>query len=232
MFAWISLALCVVSMIVFVVVKVTRGGITGVVAKTGASLIFVISGLVALITNDLPLWAYFIIAGLVLGMVGDILLGLFERDIVKPHSRNLLNFGMLAFGVGHICYMTALAFNSLQYIDIVLVPLALAVAIGCIVALLLYVNSGSLGLKFGIFKYQSLAYSAVLCSALVYSLFISVLTKTMWLPVIALALFLASDLILSLMYFGDKNSKQMDIANKVTYYLAQIMFVAYLFFFI
>lgn len=230
--ALVCLTLCLISMIVFIVAKIVRGGMVGVVAKAVASVIFVISAIVAVITKTVPYYAYLIVAGLACGLVGDVLLGIFEKDRGKAQDAKYLNFGMLAFGIGHIFYIISISINSLKWIDSFVVPMLLAFGIGAIIALLIYVNSKTLHLDFGKFKFQSLAYSIVLCCAFVYSLFLTVLTKHLWPTFIALALFLASDLILSLMYFGEKNTKRMDIANKLTYYLAQIMFVIFLFFFV
>ncbi len=233
MYGWISLALCLLSMLVFVLVKIKLDGKNALIAKIFASAIFVVAGIVALITSKThPVYSYIIFAGLVCGLMGDIILGLFELNNAKFKKPVYLNMGMLSFGLGHICYITGISFHSVTEIDSVLVPLILACAIGVVIALLIFVNARALSLNFGEYKYTSLTYSSVLCSAFVYSLFTTVLTKFLWPTFIALTFFLISDLILSYMYFGEKNVMKVDVANKVTYYTAQIMFVAYLFFFI
>ena len=89
-----------------------------------------------------------------------------------------------------------------------------------------------MGITFGKFTLPATIYSCFVISTFIYAVFLTFLVQFTWSLIIATTLFLASDLILSFMYFGDRNQTEMDVANKVTYYLAQIMYVVYLFEFI
>ena len=231
MYSGISIALCVLSAIIFIFINVKFGGKKGVIAKTCASVMFVLGGAIAIATQTVPYYAYIFLAGLILSLAGDILLGIYEIDIQKP-NKLMLNLGMLSFGLAQICYIIGTILHTSQGVDVVFVPVLLASLIGVIVALLIVVNAGTLKIKFGNMLWQSLAYCSLICINLVNALFSIFLVQYTWILFVAVAFFLASDLILSFMYFGDKNTHKMDIANKTTYYLAQITYVVYLFFFI
>ena len=67
---YILLSLCLVSMIAFIVTRVIKGGLAGVVTKTVASVVFVISGVLTLATTTYDrLIVSFIVIGLIMGML-------------------------------------------------------------------------------------------------------------------------------------------------------------------
>ena len=231
MYLPISLALCIVSTIIFIIIKTKIGGKKGVIAKAFASLMFVMGGVLAFLNKQLPFYAYFFLGALIFSFIGDILLGLFETKSGKTNSSYLL-LGIAAFSITQILNIVGMSFHALNEMDNIIVPLGLAAGIGIVIALLITVNSKSMGITFGKFTLPATIYSCFVISTFIYAIFLTFLVQFTWSLIIATTLFLASDLILSFMYFGDRNQTEMDVANKVTYYLAQIMYVVYLFEFI
>ena len=90
----------------FIVLRVTKGGVIALYAKTIASVAFLSLGLYGAYLYGLNLVSLFIILGLICGLLGDIVLDL---KIVYNKDENMhLNAGMTCFGVGHFCYFVAL----------------------------------------------------------------------------------------------------------------------------
>lgn len=222
------LAICLVLAIIFISVRTLRGGVAGVLTKTLASVAFVASGIIALSVASGGLNYGLIVIGLVFGLVGDILLDL--KVIYPEHQNAYLNAGMLSFGLGHVCYAAGLSMfaNGTSTIWLCLV---IALGVSIVVAPLIMLISKGMKLDFGKFFIQSLTYAFILVFMVAYSIGLSVKTPLMYISAVGLFLFLASDLVLSLQYFGGKqDSKALIIINHTLYYLAQISLVAFLFF--
>ena len=225
----VSLSVCVVAAALFICVSILKGGKWGLITKIFASLCFVVAGLLAALnlpkTSD-NTWAWFVFTGLVLGLVGDIFMDLKEKNL--PAQDIYLNTGMLSFGIGHFMYFAGLTLCATIKCNI-LIPTAVAVALGTIITLLIFINASSFGIKWGKYKWQSFVYSLALTIMSVYAIAVAVLDKTMWLFAVAMALFLLSDLILSLIYFADKKTRTMRTLNWSTYYLAQQAIALFIF---
>ena len=230
----ISLSVCIIATAVFICVSLLKGGKWGLITKIIASLCFVVAGLLAVLNlydsfgadATSPTWAWFVFTGLVMGFVGDIFMDLKEKEL--PAQDIYLNTGMLSFGIGHFMYFAGLTLCATLKCNF-LIPTAVAVALGGIITCLIFLNATTFGIKWGKFKWQSLVYSLVLTIMFVYAIAIAVLDKTMWLFAVAMALFLLSDLILSLIYFASKKTKTMRSLNWSTYYLAQQAIVLFIF---
>lgn len=231
----ISLSVCVLATVVFILVSLLKGGKWGLITKIFASLCFVVAGLLAVLnmyetfdpnTAISPTWAWFVFTGLVMGLVGDIFMDLKEKEL--PAHDVFLNTGMLSFGIGHFMYFAGLTLCVTLRCHF-LIPTAIAIVIGAVITLLIFLNAGSLGIKWGKFKWQSFTYSLVLTIMFVYAVAIAVLDKNMWMFAVGMALFLLSDLILSLIYFAGKKTNTMRALNWSTYYLAQQTLVLFMF---
>ena len=229
--------ICVCSLLAlgFVLVRVFKGGIAGLLMKTFASFGFVSSGVIGIVISDLSgnyKWAAgLIVIGLLLGMIGDIVLDL--KVIYEGNDKYFLNAGMLSFFVGHICYISAFSVwvNPIQrFTSALSIPVALLISAG--IAILLTVGtllSGKkmMGLSFGKFIYQTIAYTFILNMSMAYLLVLSLFVANLWLAFVGLVLFLLSDIVLSLQYFGGKLSNKPLIAiNHILYYAAQIIILA------
>lgn len=223
------LALCVSSLVWLIISKIRKGGMSFVWTKTIASAVFVISAFisVALKTTISPC-NLLILLGLVCGMIGDILLAL--KEIYKPHEAQYLNGGFLSFAIGHLCYMIGFGIYANSKAEL-LVPIFVAVAIGAVIATIIIVNSRNMGLDFGNFSLQTKAYTFVLCITTCFMVSFAIMVSKLWIVATALLLFLLSDLFLSFIYFAPRKSTNTNWAlNLSTYYVAQILIVAFLMF--
>lgn len=222
------LSICLVLAIVFITVRIIHGGVAGVLTKTLASVAFVCSAIIATAVLNGGLAYGLISIGLVFGLIGDILLDL--KVIYPEHNNAYLNSGMVAFAIGHLCYATALSlFASPESTLWLCIVISLGVAL--ILAPIIMLASKGMKLEFGKFFFQSLAYAFILVFMVAYSIALSINLPKMYIVAVGLILFLASDLILSLQYFGNKQeNKMLIIINHALYYLAQISMVAFLFF--
>ena len=238
----ILLILSVALATMFIVVRVKMGGLMGLVTKTVASFGFVSSAIIGLVITDateLSKWAIgLIVIGLLCGMVGDIILDL--KVIYPDKDHYYLNTGMTSFFVGHIFYIVAFSLlvgaNIDKYGDNIqmfgcTIPLLITVAASAVLTVLITVSSTKMmGLNFGKFKWQTIGYTFILCSSMIYTLVLSIMGGGMWLAFVGMLLFFLSDVVLSFQYFGGKIAdKKMIVINHGLYYAAQIVIVAVLF---
>lgn len=212
--------ICALLATTFIIVRVQKGGMTALYLKALASVGFVGLGLVMFFGYAPADWkSIFVILGLVMGLVGDVLLDF--KVVQKEKSDTYLNWGMLAFGVGHIFYFVYLV---LQLPEFNVWGLIIAIGVAALItfAIIKFI-APLMRLDFGKFKWQSAAYSFVLSFVMLYAITCAVLTPSFWLIALGLSLIFVSDLILSTMYFGGKeNDKLLCILNHAVYYLGQI----------
>lgn len=233
----VLICLCGLLAILFIIARVLKGGMLGLLMKTLASFGFVSSGIIGIIVSDLSgtyKWVLgLIVIGLLLGMIGDIVLDL--KIIYPDNDKYYLNAGMLSFFLGHICYITAFSIlanpverfsPSLTLVQALLISAGAAILLSAGTLL----SSKKMGLNFGNFFFQTTAYTFILNFSMVYALVLSIMGAGLWLAFVGLVLFLLSDIVLSFQYFGGKlTSKQLVVINHALYYAAQIILVATLF---
>ena len=145
------LVLAIATAILFSILRVTHGGMVSLMTKTLASFCFVLLGVVVVFEYPLGKIGMFVILGLVCGIIGDILLDLKSVD----HSRAdaYLNFGMLAFGIGHVFYVLFMSFLSGKN---VLVEALIAGAFAIVFTLaVVFFSKQLLGLTLGKFVIQA-----------------------------------------------------------------------------
>ena len=213
------LVLAIATAILFSILRVTHGGMVSLMTKTLASFCFVLLGVVVVFEYPLGKIGMFVILGLICGMIGDILLDLKSVD----HSREdaYLNFGMLAFGIGHVFYVLFMSFLSGKN---VLVEALIAGAFAIVFTLaVVFFSKQLLGLKLGKFVIQAGGYACMLSFAAAFAVALAFTLSFLWPLAIALVAFWLSDIVLSIMYFGGKSeNKFLSILNHVLYYGAQI----------
>lgn len=225
----ILLSVCSLLAIVFIVARTLKGGLLGLVLKIVASFGFVGSAIIGIgtapvLTDKWPL--ILITLGFLCGMIGDIVLDL---KVIYDNDKWYLNTGMSAFFVGHVFYI--IAFSLLAGDTNLLLPLIISAGISIVLSIgTLIGGTKMMKLDFGKFVVPTAGYTFILNMALVYSLYLAIIGAGMWLIFIGLALFLLSDLVLSMQYFGGKiASKPLIAINHTLYYAAQIVLVASLF---
>lgn len=232
----ICVALALVSL--FIVVRIKKGGVDGIVTKALASFGFVALGLFLMATkagqNDFSRYSSIVIlCGLVCGLIGDVLLDL---KVVYPfHEDKYLTFGMLSFLFGHLFFIGSMgvifAGNATKAITF---PIIFIVVISAIFAVgIWFVTSRYMHLDYGKHALLSTIYAGVLLFTTVFSIYLafSTMLTSLFIMAVGFLLFLASDLVLSLQYFGGKQSvKSLIILNHSLYYLAQILIAVSIYF--
>ena len=222
----------------FIVVRIKQGGVDGIVTKALASFGFVALGLFLMATkagqNDFSRYSSIVIlCGLVCGLIGDVLLDL---KVVYPfHEDKYLTFGMLSFLFGHLFFIGSMgvifAGNATKAI---IFPVIFIVIISAIFAVgIWFVTSRYMHLDYGKHALLSTIYAGVLLFTTIFSIYLafSTMLTSLFIMAVGFVLFLASDLVLSLQYFGGKQSvKSLIILNHSLYYLAQILIAVSIYF--
>lgn len=225
MYFYLSLVAGIIAAIVFLIVRVKKGGVAGLLAKTVASVLFIITSFAALQSNPNGYdWFTFVALGLIFGMIGDIVLDL--KVIYAESSDIYLISGMGAFTIGHIFFIVGM---GIKYGIHWAVPVV-ALVVGVTAVLI----GPKLKLEYGKFKIPSMIYGFTLAFTACMSGYVMVATEFATAYVIMFVgslFFLISDLVLSTMYFGkDKNTPANVIINHATYYIAQLLIASTVFF--
>lgn len=223
-------ALSILATVLFLIVRVKTGGVWGVITKTFASFCFVIYALFSLTQiNWFNEGSVFILAGLVCGLIGDIILDL---KVVYPESNDAyLNTGMAAFGIGHALYLVGTILIANPVVNL-LAPILVAVGAGLVLTPVTIFASKKMGIDFGKFFWQAVSYSFILTFMSAFTIYLAVLQLEFIVLAGGLTLFLLSDLVLSLQYFGGKQSdKFLIVVNHSLYYAAQILIATFLYLF-
>ena len=206
----------------FLFEKVKAYSLKEVFLKTGTSLLFIALAIYAMTQSGLTRFPYFAIAALICGMLGDIALDL--KYVYKEKDFEYTLAGFIAFGVGHILYITGmfLEFYNGQSVLYIIIPLVFGLLMGPMTLLV-----GKLcRCEYGKIKPVAFIYAVLLFSMVAtgFSLWVmSNFTNTgLLMMFVGGMLFAISDLILNLTYFSEGHEKPFDlISNAVTYYAAQ-----------
>lgn len=225
-FYYALLAIGITATIIFLVLRVKKGGIAALYAKAIASCCFIATALAAMNRNRVFLeFGTLILAGLILGMLGDIWLDL--KWIYLQDKNSYLYAGFISFLLGHLCFITAIFRSSPWNSFSIIMSIVLALVIGLIALLM----EKPLKMKYGKFKLIVFLYSCTLALTMTASMMTAYITKfklSAWIVMsVGALLFLLSDLVLSGMYFGEnKNTKGNIILNHTLYYAAQFCMAA------
>ena len=228
MTTYILLVLGLVCVTVFLLFRNKEGGIIVAAIKTLASLFFVATAVSAVIGNYVVTgtlsvskltFSGLVILGLVSGLIGDLTLDLkvTYKTLNIHHSDIYTYFGMAAFGIGHVLYVVACAlFFGFTGFEVLIA----AAATGLIVCGAIFLMK----MRFGKFLIPTVLYTFLLTLFVATAVGAGILTA-FTVPVILLVvgavLFLASDLVLSMIYFDGNESRVLIVVNHVLYYLAQ-----------
>lgn len=227
----IFICLGAISVTFFLLEKIRSYSVKAVLIKSIASLFFIAVSAIGLYKNGYHILTLFVTLGLFLGLLGDIWLDL--KYVFREHDLEFSYAGFIAFGIGHILYISGmfLEFYHGQNVLYIILPLVIGTAAGFGNIFL----DKMMKLNYGKMKIASGVYGATLFSMVLTTLSLSIMTKfqntTLVMFFIAAILFAASDLILSGTYFGEGKERPVDIiTNIVTYYSAQFMIAFSLFF--
>ena len=196
----------------FIAVEKKEKYVAAVILKGMASLCFVCLGLLCYTAGG---FSQLVIAGLIFGMLGDILLNL--RYLFKENGQKVFLVGILIFMIGHIMYLIALIGAAYRAI----IPIAIGVVIAAV--LLKWIFSKVTAAKafkiFGIFYVGAVTIMAVVA---VWNV-INVLHKTNLLFALGGVLFLISDVVLIFNTFTGTSKFSMRVTNLSLYYIGQIL---------
>jgi len=237
----IGICVCALTTGVFLYFRVNKGGVSGIITKALASFCFIaFAVLLGVSKTSVAYGVNYAIAlitlGLVCGLIGDILLDL---KVVYPfHEDKYLNAGMVAFSCAHVFNILALILLAYKDVNLFskeyILPLLLIVLGSIILCLVIFVLSKKvMKLDFGKHTILANVYCFILLLVTIFAIYLSFigLTTKMFILAIGFALFLASDLVLSLQYFGGKQSnKKLIYINHLLYYMAQIIIAGFIFF--
>ena len=207
--------ICLALAAVFIAVEKMGSYLVADVIKGVASAFFVVLGILGAFKSNDVVYARWIVGGLVLGAVADVLLNL---RYVFAGSKGQLAFlaGIAVFLLGHVAY----TIGCLPYCR--WLPFALILGV-ILTALLLYWIFGQIEAKttlkvFGVFYIGAIV--ILNCVALVA--LINAPSQHWLLFAAGTLLFLGSDVILILNTFGPKARFTWRIANLMLYYVGQL----------
>lgn len=225
--------------VIFITVRVAfgqrsvKGGVIAMLAKTLASLGFIMVGIIAIsegVRNNQA--AIYFLFGLILGMVGDIVLDLKVVYGGREEEGIYLTSGMVSFGLDHALYLIALLMIPWVKFSVTgdFIGICIAVSVA-ITAVQILAGIFVMKLNFGKFLVHSIVYAFILTFMGVFTVGLMIKTRNtlMLQPMIGMILFWLSDLALSKMFFGgaQKNSV-FCIVNHVLYYAAQICIASFI----
>ncbi len=202
----------------FLINRDRNGSVKALLYKTAASFLFILVAFTSFIVNPgqcTALFAVLIIMGLVCGLVGDILLDL--KIMYKESSSLYQHGGMAAFLVGHLFYLAAL----IIYFGFSWIPLVIALVLA---AIIICVSKFLFKFNFAEHTVDTYAYSFVLAYMMTQACYAAVsrgYTACTVLLAAGAILFLLSDLVLSMTYYDNKDSRAYISVNHVLYYAAQ-----------
>lgn len=218
-----------IATVVFLIVRVKKGGMPGLYTKSIASFCFIATALAAANHNSTFIgFASLIILGLVMGMLGDIWLDL--KWIYTENKDIYLYSGFISFLIGHLFYISAIYFYAPWTRYSILAAVVGAVVLASAAALM----EKPMKMDYGRFRAILFIYSLVLSFTVTSSVATAVITggEKVWVVMsIGSVLFILSDLVLSGIYFGkDKNTPANIVINHSLYYIAQFFMASTIFF--
>jgi len=217
------------ALVPYIILRVKKRGLEGLLVKIGVSMCFILTAASPLLGEGAPLFPrlrFGVLAGLVCGLLGDILLDL--KDMYPQHKDAYVFAGFTAFLVGHFFYVGGL-WSAYGFS---LKKLWIAALAGLLLVVAVLLTEKPMKLRYGRFKGISLGYGFVLAFmvATAWSCYafagggMDPGRITAMLMGIGGALFLASDMILSGTFFGKGFDKPVDYAlNYTLYYGAQFL---------
>lgn len=216
--------------IAFIIVENKKKWVQAVCLKGLASVIFVLFGWYsghmsyAFEGIDGPTIARYILIGLILGAVGDILLNL--RFCLKKGQIAFLA-GIAAFLAGHIFYILYAA----KQLEGVLGYILIGIALAAILLFFIFKNLKDIKPAFKIFGavYIGIVSVMAVCAA---GLIREFQTAANILFGIGALLFLVSDIVMVFNTFGKTQRLSLRATNLLLYYLGQLMIGATLFYFV
>ena len=227
----VFIALGVVTLVFYLLEKCKNYSLKGVLIKTFVSLCFLAVALAGAYQNPLHPLNTFIIAGLIMGLLGDIWLDL---KYVYPKEDKIFTYaGFIVFAIGHILFITGMMLEF--FVDGNMVYFLIPVGGAIIFSIANLLLAKPLKLDFKDLKWIVTVYAFLLALNPMTSLLLCI--HVGWTSPALIMLFVGgiafaiSDLVLSNTYFGEGHEKPIDfILNYFFYYGAQFLIAFSIFF--
>lgn len=205
-------ALCELFMGIYERMEIKEKYLPAVFVKGIASLFFVIIGFMC---SSGGRTANFVVLGLVLGFIADILLNL--KYLFAKRGKLFFVLGAIVFLAGHIAYFAAI--YPLVSNHVLFLVLGLAVAVVLEIILFKIITVDKVILIFGIIYVTFVT----LLTTISFGALVESRTKFTMLFFLGIFLFLASDVVLIVNYFGQKVKNSLRVLNGILYYTGQIL---------
>ena len=206
--------LCAAFGTMFLLARKTENHFHSLWLKVLGSLSFVMTGVImALYSKDSS--SYIIVTGLVFGLIGDLLLGF--RTIYEKHKKTFFYSGGLAFTIGHIFYIIALAEREKSLTAVTVIAFIVLMIFAVIYAWNRQSRTVSRLVSGAIYISFVAVVASMAISAAVHNL---VLSDIMF--AIGGVSFFLSDNFLGAYSFGPVKNRELNIILHVTYYIAQL----------
>ena len=198
----------------FIMRSYKRRDVSSVVLKTAASVVFVLLGLLELRRMGPSVYEWYVVAGLTLGMLGDLLLAL--RFLSEKLHRLFFAAGSVSFFLGHIVYILAIL-TLCPAAWLYAIPIAVvALGAACFYAYAKEVRAGRIT-PLGVVYIGSVLFMTA-CAAT--GAFIES-SRALFLFFVGGICFSASDNMLVVLSFGKNDSPYRNAVLHVLYYMAQ-----------
>ncbi len=203
---------CELFMVIYERMEIKEKYLPAVICKGIASLLFVIIGLMC---SSGGRTANLVILGLVLGVIADVLLNL--QYLVDKNGKLVFAFGAIVFLFGHIAYFAAI--YPLVSNHALFLVLGLAVAVVLEIILTKHITVDKAMLIYGIIYVTFVT----LLTAISFGALVESMTNFTILFFLGIFLFLASDVVLIINYFGQKVKNSLRVLIGILYYTGQIL---------
>lgn len=207
--------ICLGIVAAFLYVEYRKQYVIAVTLKGLASICFVALGILGagIATEAFP--ARLIVAGLIMGAVADVLLGL--RFVFTQRAKQVFLVGILVFLLGHVLYLVAVAPRCPVLIPSIIVGIAAT-------ALLMRWIFTKIEAE-NTFKMFGIVYVGVITilNVIAFATMLTVPTTFSAIFVLGALLFLASDVVLILNTFGPQERLDLRVSNIALYYLGQLL---------
>ncbi len=220
-----SLLLAVFSIIfcvLFCVVRAKKATVWSLALKTLSSVCFILCGIFAIYTTGSTAINLLIVAGLVMGLIGDIILDL--KIMYPEEGDKYFVVGTTSFIVGHIFYFVGvLLYNNSVLAENLLWNILISAGVAIVLTLIIMLSSKKMNMDFGKMLWLVVLYSFILTFMTAFTISIAIYVPMFWIFAGGMIAFLLSDLVLSMQYFGGRNEKVWIYINHLLYYAAQAL---------
>lgn len=222
---YVCLVLGIISVVVFIRLRVEAVGIKALAVKVVAGVFYIFVAMIASAQVGYPVFGMLIAAGQIFGLLGDIFLD--QKYMHEEQGTCYTHMGFSVFAIGHLLFIVGLILHyECSFIEVIIGLVGALLITGFVV-----LTEKPFGLNYGKMRLDVTTYSLIIgmSTMMPLSLFIFRGFEGTQLFIFfgGMIAFLISDLVLSQIYFakGQNNSRNV-IVNYVFYYGAQYIIAA------